>query len=180
MLPARGHPPSQFSSLAASETAAEPTLHFGKSDDLFPLPLAACFCPKLTPWAPWWLCSACCSCFQVGARWGESCGLLCWQQSFALLFLSPRPGFRVVLSFFLLFCVRPHAHRLGCSRALLPSERENLRRQFHPQPRLGPWECPHLLLPPWPLPIPGVQTVLEQRTVADPESRPGDKGSLQT
>lgn len=70
--------------------------------------------------------------------------------------------------------------RLGCSRSLLPSEREYLRWHFYPQPWLGPWECPHLLLSPGPLPIPSITAVQEQWTVADPEIHPAHKGGLQT
>lgn len=91
--------------------------------------------------------------------------------------------FPLLVCAFLLFSISAlclHAHRLGCSCSLLPSERENLRRQFHPQPWLGSWECPHLLLSPGLLSITSVSAVLEQRTVADPKSHPVHKGSLQT
>lgn len=95
------------------------------------------------------------------------------------LFCSP-----FLIRAFLLFFISvscPHVRRLGYDRYLLPSEREYLWGHFHPQQRLGPWEYPHLLLPPGLLPIPGGdKPVQEQRTVAFPEIHPADKGGLQT
>lgn len=73
-----------------------------------------------------------------------------------------------------------HSHRRGCSHSVLPSERANLWWQFHPQQRLGPWKCPHLLLSLGPLSISDISAVLEPWTVADPEIHPADKGGLQT
>lgn len=91
--------------------------------------------------------------------------------------------FPFLIRAFLLFSISvfcPHAHRLGCSHSLMPSEREYFRRwHFHAQPWLGPWEYPHLLLPPGLLPFPGITAVQEQWAVADPEVHPADKGGLQ-
>lgn len=92
--------------------------------------------------------------------------------------------FPFLIRAFLLCCIsesRPHVRRFGYSRAFLPQEREYLWWQFHPQQRLEPWEYPHLLLPPGPLPVPGGdKAVQEQRTVANPEIHSVDKGNLQT
>lgn len=189
-------PPPLPSFLSGSKRgAAEPRLVFGKSADLSPLRAHCSAARRWIPWAHSGLCFVCCPCTQVGARepgsgvgaeggaggsLGEATATR-WVStletvSFAFPFC---PGFTVPSSF-LHFCVLSPSHRLGCSCTLLPSERGNLRGQFHPQPRLGPWECPRLLLPPGPVPSPHIQAVPEQRTVADPEIQPGSKGGLQT
>lgn len=100
-----------------------------------------------------------------------------WKQPLCFPFLPPLWARAFLLPH---VCVLSPSHRLGCSSPLLPAEREHLGGQLHPQPWLGPWECPRLLLPPGPVPRAHVQAVPEQRPLADPAIHPADKGGLQT